>query len=88
MLGLSVTETRTRSLAHAGCLEKGHGQRRVSALGWAPRASFSVTGGSQAGGRGWAARRGLLQHCDPHPLAWQLRPPSLVKAVTEGVILL
>ena len=36
---------------------------------------------SQAGLRG-----GGLQHCHPHPLAWQLRPASPVEAVTERVL--
>lgn len=59
MLGLSMTEAGTQSLAQAGCLEKGHGQYRVLVLGWAPQASPGVTEGSQAGGRGWAVRWGL-----------------------------
>lgn len=49
MLGLSVTEARSRSPAQAGCLEKGHGQRRVSALGRAPQASLGATRGERWG---------------------------------------
>lgn len=74
-LGLSMTEVRTQSLAQAGCLEKGHGQHRVPALGWAPRVSLGVTGEP-----GWGERLGCevgaLQHRDPRPPTRRLRPAS------------
>lgn len=66
MLGSSMTGARTRSPVQAGCLEKGRGQCRVSALGRAPRASLGATGGSEAGWRGRSSSA-----LRPSPLAAQ-----------------